>query len=222
MACLTKPFSVRGYAAPLKVAVTEKANMNDRCLVVVDGENLTMRYQSMLACGNTPRRDVFHLSDICVWHGNILWVPHAGHGDLSADIYRVAYYASCTGDDAELKRVSAQIAEQSYTCKGAAGGGVVMGRLTPHVFKKLRKSQKTRQVDIHLCLDALRGSYINSYDTLALFSGDSDYVVLAREVMKRGKKVVVGALSNGLSDDLRLACDLFISLDDRLFGKKGN
>jgi len=193
--------------------------MNDRCLVVVDGENLTMRYQAMLANGRTPCKHVFHLPDVCVWHGKILWVNYPGHGDMRADIYRVAYYTSCTGDDAEMKRVSVQISEMKYSCRGAVGGSIAMGRITPYVFKKLRKSQKTRQVDIRLCIDALRGAYADSYDTLALLSGDSDYVSLTRDIMKRGKKVVVAALSSGLSDDLRLSCDLFISLDERLFEK---
>ena len=191
--------------------------MNDRCLVVVDGENLTMRYQAMVSKGFAPHPYTFHEQDVCVWNGKILWVPDSSHGDLCADIYRVAYYTSCTGDDAALKKVSSQIAGQIFSCMRSSAGGVAMGHLTPYVFKKLRRSQKTRQVDIHICLDALRGAYMDSYDTLAILSGDSDYIALTRDIMKRGKRVVVGALSDGLSDDLRLSCDLFICLDRRLF-----
>lgn len=69
-----------------------------------------------------------------------------------------------------------------------------------------------------LTIDALRHTYNDSMDILYFISGDGDYVPLVQEVMRQGKKVIVGALSDGLNPELRRIPDEFIDLD-RVFFK---
>jgi uncharacterized protein (TIGR00288 family) len=85
------------------------------------------------------------------------------------------------------------------------------------VFKKLRSSQKTRNVDINLTIDVMRFAYSDAVDTIHLVSGDGDYLPLIQDVMRRGKEVVVSALSSGLNPKLVDTPDLFISLDSYFF-----
>ena len=44
-------------------------------------------------------------------------------------------------------------------------------------------------------------------------TGDGDYIPLIQEIMRQGKQVIVGALSNGLNPKLRVVADNFIDLD---------
>lgn len=96
---------------------------------------------------------------------------------------------------------------------GAVQYGKSGFRITPHVFKKPAQCNKTKIVDISLTIDALRHAYHDHIDELYLFSGDADYVPLVKEVMRQGKRVVVAALSDGLSPHLRRCGDKFIDLD---------
>jgi uncharacterized LabA/DUF88 family protein len=57
-------------------------------------------------------------------------------------------------------------------------------------------------------------------DTLFLLSGDGDYIPLIQEVMRQGKKVVVGALTNGLNPRLKHMADMFVDLDSALLLEK--
>lgn len=86
------------------------------------------------------------------------------------------------------------------------------GRLCPHVLKKEKNSQKTKSVDINITTDTLRHTYNDSLDTLFLLSGDGNYIPLIQEVMRQGKRVAVGAFSNGLNQTLLHIADGFLDL----------
>ena len=62
--------------------------------------------------------------------------------------------------------------------------------------------------DVEITVDAIRLK--DQYDTLALFSGDADFVSLARYLKKNGKKVVLFK-GGHITSDLRNAADKVIN-----------
>lgn len=62
--------------------------------------------------------------------------------------------------------------------------------------------------DVEMVVDAIR--LIDTYDTLAMFSSDADFVALFRFLKKEGKKIILIKGGN-ITDKLRKASDLVIS-----------
>ncbi|MBI2406213.1 MAG: NYN domain-containing protein [Candidatus Harrisonbacteria bacterium] len=62
--------------------------------------------------------------------------------------------------------------------------------------------------DVEIAIDAIR--LMNDYDTLCLFSGDSDFARLAEYIKKRGKKIIVIA-SGQIYHQLKKAANLYIN-----------
>jgi len=62
--------------------------------------------------------------------------------------------------------------------------------------------------DVEITVDAIR--LIGNYDTLALFSGDSDFLSLARFLRKNGKKVIL-VKGGHITSDLRKEVDKVIN-----------
>jgi uncharacterized LabA/DUF88 family protein len=184
--------------------------MQYQSIVLVDGENLVIRYQSMCLAGRIPREDNHFVEDCFAWNSNITRV----HG--LKDIVRVAYYTTVVGDDVRLKSVSDQISEAPFRFDTLAGLQW-KGTLVPYVYKKGSKSAKTKSVDINLTIDALRYAYGASIDQIVLVSGDGDYIPLLREIMSRGKMVQVWALSDGLHPEIKHHVDDLTILDEMLF-----
>lgn len=60
-------------------------------------------------------------------------------------------------------------------------------------------------MDVEISVDA--SDCINSYDTMVLFSGDSDFLYLISYLRKRGKKVYIFSSKNNISNELRTAGD---------------
>ena len=177
-----------------------------RTMSFVDGENLVFRYQDMVQAGLKPNvSSITHISNIFVWH------PHL-RGE-ERDVLRVNYYTSAVGDEEKLDEIRDRIAKIITVPSGYGR------RVCAHVFKKPKASNKAKLVDITLTIDALRHAHDNQVDTLYLFSGDADFVPLIKEIMRHGKQVVVGALSSGLSPEMRRVGDQFINLDDWFFIK---
>jgi uncharacterized LabA/DUF88 family protein len=85
---------------------------------------------------------------------------------------------------------------------------------SPKVFKKVRKEDKAKGVDIALTKDMLSHAYQSHYEVACLIAGDGDYVPLVEEVKRMGKIVVCLFFEkHGLSPDLRIACDEFFDLE---------
>jgi uncharacterized LabA/DUF88 family protein len=62
--------------------------------------------------------------------------------------------------------------------------------------------------DVELCVDAMR--VIDKYDTICLFSGDSDFVSLLDHVRKQGKNVIL--IKGGpITSTLKSVCHLIIN-----------
>lgn len=179
-----------------------------KSILFIDGENLAMRYQALLESGRKPKPTVVHIPDIFVWQ------PGLGPGVINTDILRVNYYTSMVGDDDAIASVKESISAQRYFSHGDYYGQC---QLFPRVYKKLKKSTKSRLVDINITIDVMRHAYTHAVDVVYLFSGDGDFVHLVEEVARSGKKVCVGAFSSGLEPRLRVAADRFALLDEHFF-----
>ena len=92
----------------------------------IDGENLVMRYQKMLADGHQPRDGVIHERDTFVWIPQML--DQGVH-----NIVRVNYYTSTFGAPEKVKQLEEVIRSQAYeyTPDTSLAG---KSRLVPHVF----------------------------------------------------------------------------------------
>ena len=92
----------------------------------------------------------------------------------------------------------------------------------PRVFKKERRNQKSKSVDINICTDALRHVYNKSCNSVYLLSEDGDYLPLVEEIMRQGVSVHLAAFSDGLNEDLMYAVDDFTDLDLLFFEEPNN
>ena len=174
----------------------------------VDGENLVFRYQELLKAGRKPKATTQHILDVAVW-SNVIYDKAA------VDLQRINYYTSTVGDDEHINNIHDTIQSWGYSYKTGTTDG--RGRLTPHVFKKPSKSQKSRSVDIRITLDSLVTAYTHDVNQLILLTGDGDFIPVIEQLMRHGKQVIVGSLSSGLHPDLKRTGDYFFQLDPFLF-----
>lgn len=62
--------------------------------------------------------------------------------------------------------------------------------------------------DVEICMDMIMK--INKYDTLMLFSGDSDFGALLGHLKNKGKNIVVVCARDGMSKELESVADIFV------------
>lgn len=182
--------------------------MSDRTVILVDGENLVLRFQAMIDAGYKQKPDVVYQKDDFVWHPRITHV-------YNFEAVRASYYVTKVGDDVAIHNLKTAISKIPYQYSQTTGWG--SGRLNPRVYKKQEKTKKTKSVDINITVDALRHTYSNSADIIYLLTGDGDYLPLVEEIMRQGKQAWVGAFSSGLHPDLMHVPDDFIDLDKFFF-----
>jgi uncharacterized LabA/DUF88 family protein len=183
--------------------------MMSKSMIFVDGENLTYRFQAMVKDGKTPRAAVEYQPDTFVWTNGI--VRHSAW-----HLIRVSYYTSVVGDEPKVRSVEEQLKAIQYNYSGGSGF------INPHVFKKQKRGDKTKSVDINLVTDILRHAYNESVDEVCILTGDGDYLPAIREVMRKGIRVYVGAFSSGLDGRLHTQSDEFIDLDPMYFEADAN
>lgn len=180
-----------------------------RTMIFIDGENLVCRYQAMIAKGFVPRSKVHHLADCYVWHEKN-WIPHIPF------VARAYFYTSFVGTDDRLSEISAELKKLQYMTRDCMAHGSA-DTLYPVIFKKSRKDQKSKGIDIQMSVDILSHVYQDNVDAIALFTGDGDYLPIISEAVRRGKRVFVSAFSDGLNPKLREVADSFHELDARYF-----
>ncbi|MBI4999744.1 NYN domain-containing protein [Candidatus Gottesmanbacteria bacterium] len=66
--------------------------------------------------------------------------------------------------------------------------------------------ERKADFDVEISVDAV--DWINNYDTLVLFSGDSDFVYLTKYLKRRGKQIVVLSRRGHVADELRKSKDV--------------
>ncbi|MBK8964293.1 MAG: NYN domain-containing protein [Candidatus Competibacteraceae bacterium] len=134
-----------------------------------DGENLTFRYQEMLAAGKIPRQDTVHVVDTFVWNSRLT----RSNYEALDNVIRVHYYTSATGDHDKIAALQEQLSQQKFV--SPIGGSFHYGQVVPLVFKKLAQSKKTRNVDIQIVIDIMRYAFTDAIERIYLASGDGDY-----------------------------------------------
>jgi len=115
---------------------------------------------------------------------------------------RSFYYTSVVGDDNRLQEVRHQLWGLGFN---------------PRVFKKSRKEEKAKGVDIALATDFLSNAYKDNYDVAVLIAGDGDYLPLVEDIKRLGKVVYLAFFSGdgmGLNPELELASDRFFDMSD--------
>ena len=148
--------------------------------------------------------------------------------NCSRNIIRATYYTSAIGSEEKIDEIAENIKKGEYFYKssgvgvgGGRTGGIkyeqYKGFLFPKVFKKLRKSQKSKGVDINIAIDMLNHASSGSIDVMYLLSGDGDFIPLIKAVMQKGVRVHLMALSEGLNNKLPISVDVYECIDDRLF-----
>ena len=172
-----------------------------RWMLFVDGENFTLRAQKIaennaleLVEGPNFMRDIF------------VWLPglrpttaitntESTPMQVQHHAIRAYYYTSVMGSDDKVQAVRNALWSLGFQ---------------PQVFKKSRKDEKAKGVDIALTKDLLSHAFLDNYDVAVLFSGDGDYVPVVEEVKRLGKVVYVCSFASaGLSNELRIASDMF-------------
>jgi len=64
--------------------------------------------------------------------------------------------------------------------------------------------------DVEIAVDAIR--LIKSFQTIILFSGDSDFAYLLKYLRKKGKKIIVASLKHHISRELIESSDYYLDL----------
>lgn len=170
-------------------------------MVFVDGENFTIRGQTV------ARQNNLQLSEgKCYYTDTFLWLPSSnahsqlgqGHLHLAPNPIRSFYYTSVWGDEEKINDVRKKL----WECK-----------FDPVVFKKVRRNEKAKGVDIALTKDLLTNAFHNNYDVAIIFAADSDYIPVIEEIRRMGK-VVYLAFFNGdwIKDKLKVSCDSFVDI----------
>lgn len=184
-----------------------------RLMAFIDGENLTMRYQNMVQQGRTPLKNNVYVPDVFVWN------PGAVNIEAHCEILRATYYTYAVGDDAHIKQWTDELKAIDYQYRISTQELVQTGFIYPKIFKKPQRTAKRKGVDISIAVDSLCHVYGNSVDIVYLVTGDGDYKPLIDEIVRNGKRVYLGALSDGLNPVLPNIVDRFFDLDDKFFTK---
>ena len=170
-----------------------------RAMVFVDGENLTMRYQSLL--GGVPPSDAmkaWHRPNVAVWSQTLNLSPSAIGGTRFIRRY---FFTSEQGTEEKRLETVDWLKEKGFQI--------------PRVFPR-NKERGSKQVDISLSVEMLLHATRHHYDIAVLVAGDEDYVPLVRAVQSEGLRVHVWFVSDGIAPKLRREADHFGCLDTYL------
>jgi hypothetical protein len=179
----------------------------------IDGENLTFRAQEVakqdqwsvkLVQNEYYRQDCFvWLPDYRAQQGLASCTP-----PLEYHATRATYYTSLAADFPTLDEVRDNLRKLGFS---------------PQVFKKSRKDQKAKGVDIALTKDMLSHAFLGNYRTAILMAGDGDYVPLVQEVQRLGKRVVVWFFDGDFtSPELKRVADEFSDISRAFMTAWGN
>jgi uncharacterized LabA/DUF88 family protein len=76
-------------------------------------------------------------------------------------------------------------------------------------------------MDVEMTIDALH--HMEKYDTVAFFSGDSDFLALVTYLRKGGKEVHVYSSKNNISEELRTGADSYtdvLKIEEDIWGRE--
>ena len=190
----------------------------EKTLIIVDGENLSLRYADMLSKGQIPREETIALGNYFVWSPKVF-------GSWLWNVLRVSYHTSIVGDDDAVHNARRSIGSVQYKCRSRAialhdNKQMFMtseGRVVPSVRKRSSRTRKESICDTAIAVEALRASYRDQAQKIVVLSGDGDFLPLYQELMHSGREVIVGALSSGLHPEIPVCVDSFFDLDPIFF-----
>jgi uncharacterized LabA/DUF88 family protein len=167
-------------------------------MLFVDGENLAIRFGSMLKTqGLQAKADVIYRPGVYVWSRHL-----SGSGTVSGGgMIRAHYYTAIHGDHVTVDEAAMEL-------KSA-------GIEAPRVFKKV-KGSRSKRVDITLATEMLLHATRRHYDIAVLVAGDEDYVPLVEAVQSEGRGVHLWSTPDGLSSRLVQAVDNYVDLSPYL------
>lgn len=173
-------------------------------MAFVDGENLTIRGQEVAQNSSVPLMPgPYYRQNAFVWlpgiNGKYPLICLTVRELTGYPALRASYYTSVQGDEPLVNEVRLQLWRLGFDA---------------HVYKKSRPEQKAKGIDIALTKDMLSHAFLGNYPAAVLMAGDGDYVPLVEEVKRLGKLVYVCFFSNGLSPELKLACDGFCDITE--------
>lgn len=180
-------------------------------MIFIDGDNLTARFQAMRKEGYVEQSHIRWRQDCYVWaHNYSLPVTP------SPQVVRAYYYCSVVGDEEKI----VSVVEDLKTIQATANSASNFGMLSPVVFKKENQKDKASGVDVQLTVDALNHIYNDNLDIISIVSGDGDFMPVAQEAIRHGKRVHAGALSSGLNQKWRRSVDGFYDMDSLIFNPR--
>ena len=163
-------------------------NPNERVMVFIDGSNL------FWSCRRHPtipsfKADIIKIIEILVENRRLIR----------------PYYYTAVG----VPPTNGQI---KFHHKLKYSGVTVVSR----PLRRRGSSWTEKGVDVALVIDLLAMAYRNVYDTAIIVSGDKDFEGAVEEVKRLRKIVEIACFEHVISEDLKMAADKFISLDDYL------
>ena len=194
--------------------------------VIVDGENLAIRYKAMIEGDYEAKNNIIYVRDIFVWSPDLFQ-----HHNTKKDILRISYFTCVTGDGVKLEDLNDKISKIKYSCTvglvgmggGRYGGGtkpiINEGTLNPRLFTK-QKGMPSKKIDMAMFIDAFNYSILDNIDEIHIMTGDSDFIPVIQEIMRRGKKVTVSSFSSGVNNEMKHIPDIYQCLDDFFLTKK--
>jgi uncharacterized LabA/DUF88 family protein len=78
------------------------------------------------------------------------------------------------------------------------------------IIDKFNVNLRKANFDVEIALDAYQA--LKEYDTLVLFSGDSDFDYLVKKLRKEGKRVIIISTRYHVSKELIASCNKYIDL----------
>lgn len=172
-------------------------------MLFVDGENLTIRGQSLCAEKKVQLVEGPNYKEDCfLWFcgGQARNVRYQAENRLHDSALRAYYYTSVVGSDEILTQVKQSLRDMSFA---------------PVVFRK-EKNRNSKGVDIALTKDVLSHAFRGNFEIAVLVAGDADYLPLVEEVQRLGKLVYIWFYADvkvgGLNPALRLASDHFYDI----------
>ena len=146
--------------------------------------------------------NIFYTQKHLGW--NISWKKTLRLISADFDVIETRYYTGIKDSDQKMKKFLLRLRE--------------MGMKTVTKPLKIIKDKQEKVIyksncDVEMAIDILLE--VNNFDVLVLFSGDSDFVYLARVLQKQfQKKVVVYSSRKTISWEIRLTSDKHFFLED--------
>lgn len=177
----------------------------NRLMVFIDAEYVVSKMYNLLGKGKPIKR-----TDID-WRNIVRWIT--GRREL----IRAYYYSSRLNQEENPQTYKEQQEYLGCLKSNIPYFEIKLGRLV-----RVYDGWVQKGVDIKISLDMFSKAVNNQYDTVALISGDSDFVEVIGEIKERyGKHIELFTFDKSIHEALRLAPDKHIAIDSQTARKYG-